>query len=241
MPGTLVPFPSNTAAVVPANRLPRSGMIRANLIKSFHAAAGGREGHTSLCVSDAARGTRRERERDDVSPPLEMKHGGRKEGRKKGPRIHRREGRPPSVPPVRWLNFARIPRTKIAIRAGATSEFFMPASRGEGKKEAVTRLQPCIFYVHSIFAFHPSLHPCLVLLLDVSSTSFLPSTAIRYPLLWFYFLSPFRIHFSGVAARSCRPSAVFLASAKLGHRRQRKFNLERPGAERNGGEPARGR
>lgn len=49
----------------------------------------------------------------------------------------------------RWLNFARIPRTKIAIRAGATSEFFMPASRGYGKKQ----LPACsrVFFMHILF------------------------------------------------------------------------------------------
>lgn len=158
----LAPFPSNSA-VVSANRIPSSRMIRANLIKSFQA----REGEEKSIPAS-------------VSPMLLAALGERDvfsrwntAEERKGLYTSKRVVRPLSC--CRWLNFARIPRTKIAIRAGATSEFFMPtrAEAERSKRTATPLAQPCIFYIHSIFAF-PS-HP------DLSSTSFYPSTTFRFP------------------------------------------------------------
>lgn len=119
-------------------------MIRANLIKSFQAEReGGRKEkgpYQPLCLWYYSQCS----ERDVFSRWNTAEE-------RKGLYTSKRVVRPLSC--CRWLNFARIPRTKIAIRAGATSEFFMPASRGYGKRQlplaAVYFL--CTFY----FCFPP--------------------------------------------------------------------------------------
>jgi len=202
-------------------------MIRANLIKSFRQRRDGGGDHASPRVSRATRGARGE------TTSLEMKHGGR---RNEGPGVYVR-GSFALCPVGRWLNFARIPPTKIAIRAGATSEFFMPTSRGQGKEAS---LQPCIFYAHSIFAFPslPLLPPSTFSSTLVPHHSYPPPPSIfRLPVLLPPSSSashPFRIHFRGAAA-----IVAFLLFTKLGHRRQRKFNLERTTGGKRWGTGAR--
>lgn len=137
-------------------------MIRANLIKSFQAErVGGRKGgkrpYQPLCLWYYSQCS----ERDVFSRWNTAEE-------RKGLYTSKRVVRPLSR--CRWLNFARIPRTKIAIRAGATSEFFMPASRGYGKKQlplaAVYFL--CTFY----FCFPPPSRLYFYIIL--------PSTTFRF-------------------------------------------------------------
>lgn len=164
-----------------------------------------------MCLSDTTRGTQRGTSSRDETR--------RKE--RKGSYTSKRVARPLSR--CRWLNFARIPRTKIAIRAGATSEFFMPASRGHGRKTQLP-LAAVYFLCTFYFCFPP---------LNLSFTSFFPSTTFR-PL----FIPSASSGFSALGydhAVLCRP---LLSPTKLEHRRQRKFNLERS-RRKNGGEPAR--
>lgn len=154
---------------------------------------------TSLCYQATALGQYATAERNDKSKFNKIipgRAGGREEGKRpyqplclwycsqcserdvflrwntaeerKGLYTSKRVVRPLSC--CRWLNFARIPRTKIAIRAGATSEFFMPASRGYGKKQlplaAVYFL--CTFY----FCFPPPSRLYFYIIL--------PSTTFRF-------------------------------------------------------------
>lgn len=128
-------FPSNSATVS-TNTLPPSGMIRANLIKSFQAEGGKKRPYQPLCLWYYSQHSER---------GVFLRWNTAEE--RKGLYTSKRVVRPLSS--CRWLNFARIPRTKIAIRAGATSEFFMPASRGYGKKQlplAVVYFL-CTFYI----------------------------------------------------------------------------------------------
>lgn len=76
MPGYLVPRQHCAWRAVSANRLPHSGMIRANLIKSFHRRH--EKGRPYQCLSLCLRCYSRHSEGDVSS--AEMKHDGTKEG-----------------------------------------------------------------------------------------------------------------------------------------------------------------
>lgn len=209
MKGTMFAlFPSNNA-VVSANTLPPSGMIRANLIKSFQAEGGKKRPYQPLCLWYYSQHSERD---------VFLRWNTVEE--RKGLYTSKRVVRPLSC--CRWLNFARIPRTKIAIRAGATSEFFMPASRGYGKKQLPLAVVYFLCTFYFCFPPHPptsSLPPRPHFYIILPSTTFrFPPPLLSAPRTPPPPHAPSRIRSSQL--RSWLASkAVFLSLTKLGHRR----------------------
>jgi len=134
-------------------------MIRANLIKSFQADGGKKRPHIPASMSLillAALGEGR---------LLEMKHGGRKKGL-----VYIEKGRPSVLLQVAKF---RENSTNEDCNKRATSEFFMPASRGYGKKQlplAVVYFL-CTFYIFLL----PSLSRSPIFYI------ILPSATFRFP------------------------------------------------------------
>jgi len=148
-------------------------MIRANLIKSFQAEGGRKKAIPEpLCLWYYSQHSERD---------VFLRWNTAEE--RKGLYTSKRVVRPLSC--CRWLNFARIPRTKIAIRAGATSEFFMPANRGY-EQEAATACSR-LFFMYILFLLSsplPSSPP-------TSISFFLLLPSVFHPLLAPSFLSLF--------------------------------------------------